>query len=78
MTAATRPVRLSLRDTPQQVAGLRSAAALSRKSMNAFILDSASLAAELILLDQLASDAINCNPSPGLQDLFRRTPPCSL
>ena len=88
MTTATRSVRLSLRATPPQEAVLRRAAALSRKSMSDFIVDSTCLAAERNLLDlrltMVTGASVNsvltvrdrpALDNPGLADLFRRDVP---
>lgn len=88
MTAATTPVLLSLRTTPQQEAVLRRAAEASHKSITQFILDSALQAAEQTLLDQRvfamshkqahALHELFDRPeqdNPGLKDLFSRPAP---
>ena len=84
----TRSSRLGLRATPEQETVLRRAAAVARKSLTDFILDSACLAAERTLLDQrlfLVSgsqyetlmDLLErpVQDNEGLRDLFARKAP---
>jgi uncharacterized protein (DUF1778 family) len=84
----SRSARLGLRATPEQEAVLRRAAEASGKSLTDFILDSACLAAESALLEQLVFMVSNrrydallqlldrpASRSAGLRELLDKPPP---